>query len=144
ISSLGDLCLRIVALSNQLAHDPGVWLILLAMVILLAVQMLEPVWRLHALAALGLRQAAQNPNANIATSAPNILMLWGITFLIYIIPGLFVAFVLRNASLDSLAFGLVAYSLVVAVANWGLYDWVESGSLRQLEAPETVEEAPAM
>jgi len=115
-------------------------LILLAMVIFLVVQMLEPVWRLHALAALGLSQTVQNSNASIATAAPNIVMLWGISFLIYVIPGFFVAFVLRNASLDSLAFGLVAYSLVVAVANWGLYDWVESSALRHLETPETAEE----
>ena len=144
ISGLGDPFPRILELSSQLANAPGAWGILLAMLILLAGQMLEPLWRLHALAALGLKQSAQNENASLATAAQNIVIVWGIALLVYVVPGLFLAFMLRNATLNSVAFGLVAFSLVVAVANWGLYDWLESTALRQLETTETVVENASM
>jgi hypothetical protein len=124
---------HIVTLSNQLASNPGAWGFILAMIILVVIQLLEPIWRLRTLATLNMKQAIQNPNASLATGLPNIVIVWGIALAVYLVPGLFLFVTLRNALLNSLAFGLVAYSLVVGVSIWGLYDWLESSALKQIE-----------
>ena len=143
ISNMGEPFTRIAMLSNQLATAPGAWGVLLAMAILLVIQILEPIWRLRTIAALGLRQAEQNPAASAATAMPNVVLVWAITLFVYVVPGLLLAYMLRNALLNSVAFGLIAYSLVVGVALWGLFDWLESRALWQKEKPSVALEEAA-
>jgi hypothetical protein len=133
LSSQSELFVHIVTLSSQLATAPGAWGVLLAMAILLVIQMLEPTWRLRTVAALGLRQAERNPEVSLVTALPNLVLVWGITLFVYIVPGVFLAFMLRNAALNSVAFGLIAYSLVVGVTLWGVFDWVDSSALHPKE-----------
>lgn len=133
ISNMGEPLTRIAVLSNQLATTPGAWGVLLAMAILLGIQVLEPIWRLRTITALGVRQAEQNPEAGLVAALINLVLVWGITVFVYVVPGLLLAYMLRNALLNSVAFGLIAYSLVLGVGLWGLFDWLESRAIGQKE-----------